>query len=298
MTVKIAPVLEIERLDFILIEDKNADKVFKLTNEDGSDYNLTGKVVKISIYLSGWDQSPTEITGVNDIPNAKVTFTFTAVTHTKDKGDFEYIIEETTGPEYIARGTIIVTPIVSFKGSVGAFLDSELPVNLVLTTTYKTQRITYWRYFLQEAAKVTDANLWDDSKWDVFYNMLIAKLVVHDALLLSTKGGFIQFMGGDFSKEPENLGAPVRSIETGPTKVEFHTVAKALQEVFQEGSSGYSAWDVLQTNLCGLASKIGVKLPMCKRVKSDPIIPKYEQNPDWDYPSLDEYIETTVPSQG
>jgi len=291
-----------KELDFKLTEDKDKTKIFKFTNEDGTNYDFTDSTAKLHLYLAGSGSVPTDIVGDIDIPNAKISFAFLAATHTKDLGNFEYIIKETksdTSVIDLIKGNILIAPEVPFSLSVQAFLDSELPVNLALTTTYTTQRIHYWMLFLQDAAKVADINLWDESKWDVMYRALIAKLVVYDALFLSTKGGFIQFMGGDFTKEPENLGAPVRSIETAPIKVEFHTVAKALQEIFQTGSNGYSAWDVLQTNLCGLANKIGVKLPMCKMPFSiNPIVPKYIQNPDWDYPSLDEYVETIVPSQG
>lgn len=289
-----------KELDFTLLKGKDATKVFKFTNEDESIYDFTGSTVRLNLHLTG---TPTVITGAIDISTGKVSFAFTS-THTVNEGNFEYIIEETKDTSAVIpliKGNTIISPETPFSTSINAFIRSELPTNLELTEDYKQQRILYWRLFLQEAAVIEDADLHVEANWPLNYNMLISKLVVYDALLRGAKYAFVETIGGSNSQSSseETSSGGVKKIETGPASVEYFDTSTAVKEAFASGSGsdGLSLFDTLNINLCGLANKMGIKLPMCRRLRTiNPIIPQYSQNPDWDYPTLDELVE--VPSQG
>lgn len=277
----------IKEIDFKLIKDKAESKVFKFTNADGTVYDMTNSTASCKLYLD--PESPVSITCNIDVPNGKITIPFTS-THTVNNGTFEYILEEDVGGTgtilALVKGNTTVLDYTPFSETLQAYLNSELPANITLTEDYRNQRIFYWRRILQTAFEITDVNLNVEEEWPILANALLAKLVVYDATMLASRGSFIAFMGGDYTS-PEDLGGPVSKIETGPTSVEFHSTSKALGEVFQRGASGVSAFDTMLVDLCGLASFLKVKIPMCKG-NYVPMIPKYCQNPDWAYPTLGE----------
>lgn len=284
-----------KEIDFKLKVDKAASKTFTFTNDDGSVYDLTGSIITFKLYLGGSEQASTDIIGSVVLLTGKVSFTFTT-THTDNIGNYEYIIEETktdTSLVELVKGNLIIEEEVPFTTSIDAFLSTELPATIRLAENYKQQRILYWKVFLQDAAEVIDSNLFNDTSWSLLYRMLISKLVAYDALEMAAKGAYFQFMGGSYTDPGETPGGPVKKITTGPSDVEFHDTVNALDKIFATGSGGVSGWDTLQINLCGLAHKIGVKIPMCSGVQII-IVPTKEKNPDWSYPILNDLQDLVV----
>ena len=283
----------IKEIDFRLIKDKIESKVFGFTNADDTVYDMIDSTAKCKLYLTS---TPIEIPCDIDTVNGKITIPFTA-THSATNGTFEYILEETKVTEEViplVKGNITVLDYVPFSENIQAYLNSELPANITLTEDYRNQRIFYWRRILQVAFNIANANINIEEKWPTLVNALLAKLVVYDAMMLASRGSFMAFMGGDYTSS-DDLGGPVSKIQTGPAMVDFHSTSKALSEMFQPGSSGISAFDTMLVDLCGLASFLKVKIPMCKG-KYIPIVPKYCQNPDWDYPTLDD-MDTGIEGQ-
>lgn len=285
----------IKEIDFKLIKDRDESKVFKFTNADGTVYDMTDSTAECKFYINL--ESPTIITCNINIPLGEITIPFTA-THAATNGTFEYILEEDVGGTGtilpLVNGKITVLDYVSFSETLQVYLSSELPANITLTEDYRNQRIFYWRRILQTAFNIANANINIEEKWPTLVNALLAKLVVYDAMMLASRGSFMAFMGGDYTSS-DDLGGPVSKIQTGPAMVDFHSTSKALSEMFQPGSSGISAFDTMLVDLCGLASFLKVKIPMCKG-KYIPIVPKYCQNPDWDYPTLDD-MDTGIEGQ-
>ena len=117
-----------------------------------------------------------------------------------------------------------------------------------------------------------------DSAWPVMVNALIAKLVAYDALMLAAKGSLLHFLGGDYTQST-GQGGPISKIETGPSNVEYHSISSALEQLLKGGAQG-STLDGLTSDICGLASFLKVKVPMCKGRKMI-LGPKYYQNQDW-----------------
>lgn len=286
-----------KEIDFKLIVGKAASKTFVFTNDDGTDYDFGIGTVKLKLYLEGSGEDPIEIDG--GITDNKVVFAFTVI-HTANKGNFEYVIEETkedTSLVQLVKGNLLVIAEVPFTTSIEAFLVTELPASITLDENYKQQRIIFWKIFLMGAARIAEANIYTEISWTILYRMLIAKLVAYDALELAAKGSYFQFMGGSHTDPNEISGGPVKKIETGPSSVEFHDTVNALDKIFSTSSGGFSAWENIQVNLCGLANKIGVKIPMCI---SDTIIfvPSKSSNPDWEIITLSDIEDNIIVSTG
>ena len=291
--------MTVKEIDFKLVKDKIESKVFKFTNSDGTVYDMTDSTAKCFLYKTA---TPTEIVCTIDVVTGKITIPFTAA-HSDTLGTFEYILEETkitTVVIPLVKGNIAILDYVPFSESIEAYLNSELPANLTLTMDYRNQRIMYWRRILQTAFAIADADLNIESAWPTLVNALLAKLVVYDALTLGARGSFAAFMGGDYTTS-DDLGGPIRKIQTGPAIVEFHPTADGLESIFKPNSQGVSAWDSMNSDLCGLAGYLKVQLPMCAQ-RRVPIAPGFDRNPDWNYTTLDELITLEinggVPSQG
>lgn len=276
-------------LDFILYKDKAQVKIFGFTNDDDTVYDMTGSTVNLLFYKTS---TPEEIAGSITLLTGKISFTFTD-TQTDTLGIYEYLVEETKqdlSKVILSKGNIVVKDYVPFSNSVESFLDTELPTNIKLEENYRNQRLTYWRRFLMDAFSITEANLEVESSWPIMANALLAKLIAYDALTLAAKGSLLQFMGGDFTKLT-GQGGPIKKIETGPSNVEFYSVMDTIDKLLKPSPSGTTVLEMLSGDICGLAAKLKVKLPMCKDTSwVNPIVPQYYQNPDWAYPTLEEEV--------
>lgn len=290
-----------KEIDFPLYADKAQSRTFGFTNLDDSIYDFTGSTVVLKLYLD--PEIPTDIGGSIVILTGKVTFNFTT-THTDNIGIYEYLIEETksdTSKLIIGGGNILIKEYVPFSETIEAYLNTELPADITLTENYRIQRITYWRRFLMDAFDIPVDQINIDASWTVMQNAFIAKLVAYDALMLAARGNLLHILGGDYSSTTTSSSdGGIRSIETGPARVEYFPTGDTIQKIFSTSSTGTTVLDTLISDICGLASFLKVKVPMCKGNKIT-INPLYYQNEDWHIPTLDEQIEdtgSTVVSQG
>jgi len=288
--------MTVKEIDFKLIKGKAESKVFKFTNFDGTIYNMVDSTAKCLLYLT---LTPIEIVCNVDEINGKITVPFT-ITHSAINGTFEYIIEETkvsTEVIPLVKGNITVLDYVPFSETIQAYLNAELPANIVLSEDYRNQRIFFWRKILQSAFNIADQDLNIEEKWPILVNALLAKLVVYDALILAAKGNLIGFFGGSFTSSESTGQGGVKSIETGPTRVEYFPVGDTIETMFKRNAQGVSALDTFKEDICGLSEFLQVKLPMCAE-RNMIITPKYFQNPDWVYPTLSDSTSEFEPSQG
>lgn len=295
----------IREVDFQLYEDKTQIKTFKFTNSDGSIYSFGTSTVRFDLFLDGPGQPPEQIIGDIELSTGKVFITFTgAVVDTL--GEYEYVMMEVKADLSevpLLRGNVVIVVYTPFSQKLDAFIEAESPGNLAMSENFKNNKIFYWRVFLQSAFNISDADLNDETKWPLKVNLLIAKLVVYDAIMLAATGNFIAFLGGSYtssstSTATSGTGGSIKSIETGPTRVEYYSGDESIGTVFQRSSTGTSTFDQFLVTICGLAHNVGVKIPMCPG-NDITIVPEYSQNPDWDYVTLDEMDDyTEVPSQG
>ena len=283
--------MTIKEIDFNLIKDKAEKKVFILTNSDDTVYSMAGSTVVCKFYKA--PTPPVEIACDIHLVNGTITIPFTVV-HADALGTYEYIIEETKSDASVVplvKGDIGILDYIPFSETIEAYLRAELPANLTLTMDYRNQKIFYWRRILQSAFEISDANLNIESAWPTLVNALLAKLVVYDALMLSASGAFVQFLGGDYTSTSTVSSGGVKSVETGPVKVEYFDTATSAKNAFVSSAGNLSMFETLKQGLCGLANQLRVKLPMCNG-NVIPISPQFHQNPDWAISTLDETVES------
>lgn len=141
-------------------------------------------------------------------------------------------------------------------------LDNEIPIGLIVSSTFQTIVARKWRALLLSKSNVAlvDATELDpDTGWPLLYKYLIAKLVVYDYMLKVVKGT----TGGD----------GVKRIETGPSNVEFFDPFAMLKLY-----GGPDAVGALKSDICELASNLGLYLLLCGPRKV-PVIPKKQGLP-------------------
>ena len=104
-------------------------------------------------------------------------------------------------------------------------------------------------------------------------NILIAKLIAYDALILAIRGNLIAVLGSNSISTTEGSSSSqttgdIKSIETGPSKVEFHAAGDTMSSIIKSPTSastnGNNIINQLSEDVCGLARKLLVKLPMCR----------------------------------
>lgn len=268
MQTNITPSSILHDLDFTLYKGKTQTKGFTFRNDDDTYYNLTG-TVRLDLYTNGPTNSPETIQGTITEGTSNASFLFPSTLLTEE-GNFEYIVVETKPSSeqiVLIRGNIIVSPYVTFSETVESFLLTELPINFTLDNNFVNQQTKYWRLFLQEGFDITDANLNKDSAWPILVNALIAKLIAYNALTMALKGNLITVFGSS-TISTSTSKRDVKSIETGPTKVEFHPAGDTMNQIIKSSTSANSdIFKNLSEDLCGLARKLTVKVPMCRADK-------------------------------
>ena len=254
------------QLDFKLYKGKTQEKSFTFHSEDGTYMDLTDSTVKFDIYNNGLLK--TSINGIINIDTATVVFTFDSSILDWD-GSYEYyIVKVKTGQVDInlLYGNIILEAYLPFSQTISSYLDSELPLGFLPSTDFINQKTRYWRLFLQSAFDIPDSLINVDSAWPELVNALIAKLIAHDILMTSIKGNLITAFGENVitSDKTIAMGGDVKSIETGPSKVEFHPVSETLMQLLKSTTTGQNLLTQLAEDICGLSKRVSIKLPMCK----------------------------------
>lgn len=277
-------------IDFKVYKDKNQIKSFSFKNEDETVYNFTGSTVTMKYYKNGPTETPEEISGAITLATGVVSFNLLPAV-LDEVGIFEYVIIETrsdTTEVPLIKGNIIIEEYVPFSLSIEAFLATELPTGMELDYNFRTQKIKYWRLFFQDTYDIPDSAINNDAVWPILVNALIAKLVVYDAIALALQGNLMAILGGNsVSTSSSTTTGDVKSIETGPAKVEFFPAGETVSQILRSTASSQkgNVLDEFQTSLCILARKLTLKLGMCKADKVVTIF-QYHKNPDWGFQSV------------
>jgi len=173
-----------------------------------------------------------------------------------------------------------------------------------LTTASKTEilaTIQNWQIYLQplvENPLVDPNDIHNESKWPALVNILIAQLVAYD-ILIQEAAAFMSTLSS-VSSGGSTSARSVKSIETGPTRVEWYNDAEGLEEVssaYSKASSSTGIINMLKDSVCQIAQRNMIYLPMCGQLKHSPIPFKVSTSPvTWSYysTSLGNMVEQTI----
>jgi PKD repeat protein len=177
-----------------------------------------------------------------------------------------------------------------------------------------TTSIQKWQLYLQpqlnpENLVVSNADVFNETKWPSLYNVLIAELVVYDVLMDAINmmaamaantiptvptGG-----GGSSTTNVNNPNGNIKIVEVGPSKTEWFNQTESASQYFKAvlGSGGKKSGFImeLQEKICTIAKRLQVVLPFCDQdfrliqsVKSGRSgTPSFETQPL--YPNLEPY---------
>lgn len=254
--------------DFNLVKGRDSTVVFQVFKEDGvTPHVMTGSTVVIRVYKTVPVDLPATIGGAsgnqltvefgNTVNSATGTFEWEAI-QTPAVGDLLYPI----------RGNVTFDEATNFTTQIPVLIDTEA-MGLVIDPNYKTQAIVYWKYFLQEAFDISDELLLTDAAWPVLARFLIAKLVIHDYIVNQIRGSIT----GTFTSSSSASGkGQLKALEVGPSKAEWYNNADTLKNLLKTGAGGASAFDQFKADICALAGKLRVYLPLCGEV-TVPVVP-------------------------
>ena len=143
-----------------------------------------------------------------------------------------------------------------------------------------------WQLYLfpQIEPPVAQKDLHDELAWPPMVNLVIADLICYELILDTLQGG----MGGLGASVASagGAGGGLKSIETGPSKTEWHGIsdsAKTIALVMGTSSGGKSPLDELRDRICMWAKREKLNLPFCVAIKHNYLFDKaskpQSQNP-------------------
>jgi hypothetical protein len=156
-------------------------------------------------------------------------------------------------------------------------------MGLTMDNAFQTQSIQYWQLYLQPGFEIPDGLVFLDSAWPILGRFLIAKLVVHSYITKLLQN----FVGGALatSSSSGSGDGALKKLETGPSNAEFYNPADSLEVIMKAGTGGASPFDQLTKDICQLAQRVKIYLPICGQInqvvvpvlgkKPCPVIPTY-----------------------
>lgn len=167
--------------------------------------------------------------------------------------------------------------------SIEQLVRFELPAGITFDENNFAALKYKWQLHLQPLTtpKILDSDVMDETKWPTLVNVLIAKLIVYDMVVKAAQSSLI--LGSQSSSSSSEGGStargPVKSIETGPTKVEFLPASEAIKQLFGNGTFEGSPFGIFMQSICALASRLRIKLAMCGKLAQGPVGPIKGYNP-------------------
>lgn len=165
-------------------------------------------------------------------------------------------------------------------------VDSYIPITLVeeMLPDEKQSLINKWQLYLFPLILVDPPIPEDQISNELLYpplvNQLVAELVAYD-LIIQGANAFISQMSNEGSSSSSSVlttGQQKKKIETGPTVVEWYQ-DKSAEDIGEIGAAYASAvktggaLDRVKEQICQLAKRLRIYLPMCGQLSHSPSIP-------------------------
>lgn len=173
-------------------------------------------------------------------------------------------------------------------------IDFYIPPTLQTESNVKQKMefINHWQRYLQPLVEkpyvINEVDTYNEFKWPALVNNLIARLAAH-SILLSNLSKFMVENGNQTTSssgsETTTAEAQIKSIETGPAKTEWYQAktsasedAKNIANAYQVTMAEGGAFEQLQKDICQLASRVSIFLPMCENPIKKQFAPKVFKN--------------------
>ena len=176
-------------------------------------------------------------------------------------------------------------------GSIYELIDTYIPEDIFgkLTLKEKQQFIEKWQLYIQPLVnhEIPIEEFNNELYYEALENQLIMELAAYDYMVVqislmvgataeSVKESNSSSTSESESSESSRGSGEVKRIQTGPTEVEFFndtdSESKTSSNVIKAMQPG-GVIDILKQNLCMLAERLSIYLPICRTVKKV-VVPK------------------------
>lgn len=184
-------------------------------------------------------------------------------------GDYEVILISTNGDGDSSPFTQSIKILPTGVFIIDDILTESLPSSLVLNEDFVSQRKTYWRLYLQTLIDpfIPDTHLNDENYWPPLVNMLIAKLIISDYLMKLANEAIVNVISTT-STDTTGGNGNIKTMEMGPSKAEWFDSSDTLKKLFGTDANGNSPFSSINIEICGLASRLSIRLPHCPKLNS------------------------------
>lgn len=240
--------------------------------------NFTSEILGLTVNFTNASPTPTE-SWEWDFGDNTPRITTENASHTYDLPGRYNVVFVASGVDGISSKIQVIEVLYSNQITVEKYLSTYMPPGLTILDPIKETLIKTWQMNIGSllTPKIAEEVLFDDLSWPTLANALIAKLVIREAYMKSAAGALILAMNSGASNGDTSIqsSAAKKSIETGPTKVEWHDASTMVKAYLSQGATkGGSIFDNITTDICYLSSRLRVQLPFCDRLKHSPIVPQ------------------------
>jgi PKD repeat protein len=109
---------------------------------------------------------------------------------------------------------------------------------------------------------IEDVEVHNESNYHPLVNQLISSMTILDIIILKAN----QYMASFSSTSSTEGAAPqVKSIETGPSKVEWYAGSEQWTEIMKPGGT----YEIIRNSTCALAQRLNIQLPYCPQIPKE-----------------------------
>nr|DAD83372.1 MAG TPA: PKD domain [Myoviridae sp. ct3Pt8] len=224
------------------------------------------------------------------------------------------VIQEST--DTVVQQRVIEVPVYGeqvkthLSGSIYDLINTYIPYNIFGSITYsiKQQFIEKWQLYIQPLVnhEVPIEEYNNELFYEALENQLIMELAAYDFMVLkasqtvSATASTVRDGNSQSETQVEGDGGQVKRIQTGPTEVEYFEgsgndadLISSMVKALQPGG----IIDLLKQNICMLAERLQIYLPICNRYPAERVVPKVVNRrvpgpldgPDPSYPVKDSF---------
>lgn len=164
--------------------------------------------------------------------------------------------------------------------TIETMVRSVLPADFTISEIDLTQAVARWQIYMQPKVSipflVTEADMFDQTKWPSLVNVLISKLIVWELFLSSSKKTIIVSSGGSSSSSSTSTSGgvtgAVKRIESGPSVAEWFNPATTVSQTVSQSSNNKDgsggAGGIMTQDICLFAKRLDIWLPdICSKKK-------------------------------
>lgn len=238
-------------------------------------YTKIGKAIKFINLSTSLNESPTfawafgDDTNSTDKDPAEKTYT--------NDGIYEVTLTVTNNIDEVDSLTlklaigdnsndILTTSLIEY---VDTFISSGLTEGII-TKAEKISIIQQWQNFIYpmiEDPIIDSSNIYNETKWPLLGNKLVAQLTAYDMLIKIINMVIVASANTIITNDSDNQTNTIqqkKSIETGPAKVEWYSATETLDGVSKILSSYMKSGgmiDDMKNSICETAKRLKVYIP-------------------------------------